>query len=213
MLALFDSLGRIDPFTWRAVNIAAQSGLLRVVSGDVGAVTMVLRAGLARSESARSSEVADYDAFFRAHHGHVVRVCHALLGDRARAEEVTQEAFIRLYTRWRRVSAYDRPEAWVRRVAVRLAVRVLRRDRLRPSLERRSVLPQATSAAPEGDLLALVARLPRNQRLAVVLHYIEDMPVNDVAAVLGCAESTARVHLHRGRKRLAELIAVEVPGE
>jgi RNA polymerase sigma-70 factor (ECF subfamily) len=98
----------------------------------------------------------------------------------------------------------------VRRVAIRMAVRVLRRDRLRPSLERKSLMPASTSLAAEGGLLSHVAQLPRNQRLAVVLHYVDDLPVSEVAAVLGCAEATARVHLHRGRRRLAELIAGEV---
>jgi RNA polymerase sigma-70 factor (ECF subfamily) len=55
-----------------------------------------------------------------------------------------------------------------------------------------------------------VGRLPRNQRLAIMLHYVDDLAVTDVASAMGCAEATVRVHLHRGRRRLAELMSWEV---
>lgn len=152
----------------------------------------------------------DYDDFFRLHYPRVVRVVHGVLGDRARAEEVAQEAFVRLYLRWSRVSSYDRPDAWVRRVAVRLAARVARRDRLRTTLERRAQAERrpATDGSPHD--LAVIGRLPRNQRIAILLHYVDDLPVADVAAAMGCAEATVRVHLHRGRRRLAQLMSWEV---
>ena len=56
------------------------------------------------------------------------------------------------------------------------------------------------------DVAGAVRRLPTSQRAAIVLHYYEDRPVAEIASILGCAEATARVHLHRGRKRLAELL-------
>ena len=155
---------------------------------------------------------ADYDAFFRAEYPRVVRFAQGVLGDRARAEEVAQEALARLFVRWERVSRYDRPDAWVRRVALRLAVNVARRDRMRALLERRvEALPKTspTVAVEQTDYSAVLARLPRAQRVAVVLHYLEDRPVADVAAVLGCAEATARVHLFRARQRLGQLLNSE----
>jgi RNA polymerase sigma factor (sigma-70 family) len=162
-------------------------------------------------EGARVADAGvDYDDFFRLHYPRVVRVVHSVLGDRARAEEVAQEAFVRLYQRWSRVASYDRPDAWVRRVAVRLAVRVARRDRLRTTLERRAETGTRTADVDTRGGLDLVGRLPRNQRLAIVLHYVDDLAVADVAAAMGCAEATVRVHLHRGRRRLAELMSWEV---
>jgi RNA polymerase sigma-70 factor (ECF subfamily) len=157
----------------------------------------------------------DFDDFFRLHYARIVRVVHGVTGDRARAEEVAQEAFVRVFQRWSRVSSYDRPDAWVRRVAVRLAVREARRDRLRTTLERRA--PAARTPAVGGPLAEEppaafdhVRVLPRNQRVAIVLHYLDDLPVADVAAAMGCSEPTVRVHLHRGRRRLAELMSPEV---
>lgn len=154
---------------------------------------------------------ADYDGFFRDEYARVVRVCHGVLGDRARAEEAAQEAFLRLYERWTRISAYDQPDAWVRRVAIRAAVRTDRRDRARRLLERRSVADQhsyADVAAP--DVVSALRSLPTNQRVALALHYLDDMAVADVARVMGCAEATVRVHLHRGRVRLASLLEEQV---
>ena len=54
--------------------------------------------------------------------------------------------------------------------------------------------------------------MPTAQRAAIVLHYYEDRPVAEIASILGCAEATARVHLHRGRKRLAELLGEDDDG-
>lgn len=157
-------------------------------------------------------DVTGYDEFFRSEYPRVLRLCHGLLGDRARAEEVAQDAFMRLYLHWSRVRRYDRPEAWIRRVAVRQAVQVQRRDRQRTTLERKWLREQAVAASDSApDVLRLLTRLPRNQQLAVLLRYVDDLPVADIAAVIGCAEATARVHLHRGRQRLAELLSWE-PG-
>jgi len=155
---------------------------------------------------------ADYDGFFRDEYARVLRVCQGVLGDRARAEEAAQDEFLRLFEKWDRVAAYDRPDAWVRRVAVRAAVRIDRRDRARRLLERRAVAerPSYDAGVPREDVIALLRRLPRKQRVAVALHYVDDLAVADVARVLGCAEATARVHLHRARRRLAVLLEEQV---
>ena len=84
-------------------------------------------------------------------------------------------------------------------------VRGLRRDALW-SRVRGLFLPRPASTAADADVLEAVGRLPRAQRVAIVLHYYEDRPVVEIAALLGCGEATARVHLHRGRRRLAELL-------
>ena len=89
----------------------------------------------------------------------VLRTVFLILGDRGRAEEVTQEAFIQLLTHWRKVSRYERPEAWVRRVAIRLAVRTVRRERLRTVLEREA--PRREDGASfDVDLADALRNLP-----------------------------------------------------
>ena len=147
----------------------------------------------------------DYTAFFLREYAPVVRTVSLMLGDEARAEEIAQDAFVQLHLGWAKVSGYERPGAWVRRVAIRLAMRVIRRDRLW-TIVRRGLLPSDSPKSSRHDLGGAISRLPSSQRAAIILHYYEDRPVAEIAAILGCAEPTARVHLHRARKRLAELL-------
>jgi RNA polymerase sigma factor (sigma-70 family) len=152
--------------------------------------------------------------FFRAEYASVVRTVTVMLQDREQARDVAQEAFIQLMGHWGTVSAYDRPEAWVRRVAIRLAMRGRHRDVMRRARERLSGPPQALDGAagvPVAlDLVSAIRRLPPAQRAAVALFYYEDQPVSEIAAIMDCTPSTVRVHLHHARERLGRLLG-EVP--
>lgn len=158
-----------------------------------------------RSFALVTDESIDYTSFFRREFGPVLRTVELMLRDHGRAEELTQDAFVQLLRHWQQVSRYERPDAWVRRVAIRLAVRSLRRDRLW-ELVRGSLLPTRPDPPSRLDVDGAIRRLPGSQRAAIVLHYYEDRPTAEVAAILGCSESTARVHLHHARRRLAQLL-------
>jgi RNA polymerase sigma-70 factor (ECF subfamily) len=142
----------------------------------------------------------EYAALFRREFPTVVRTVFLVVRDAGRAEELSQEAFIQLFRHWSKVSEYDRPEAWVRRVAIRLAVRSARRERLRSLLERQAT-PSVTHESGV-DLTEALGRLPISQRAAIVLHYYEDRPIAEVAEMLGCSANTVKSHLHRGRNNL-----------
>ena len=149
-----------------------------------------------------------FDELFHREHAGILRSVHLVVGDLEVARELTQEAFTRLYVQWPRISGYDRPGAWVRRVALRLAIRAQRRHRRlgailrRPTVER----PPHQSEMLDVDIVSALGHLPPQQRAAVVLTYLEDLPAAEVADALGCSESTVRVHLHRARLRLADLL-------
>lgn len=151
----------------------------------------------------RTSSRDAFSGFFRAEYQAVVRTVELMLGDHEAALDVAQEAFARLYRHWWRVSRYEAPAAWVRRVAVNLAISHLRRRRLQQRVL--ATLAPETAAQPETDdaVLAAVRALPPAQRAAVVLYYFEDQPTSEVATLIGCSEATARVHLHRARAKLA----------
>ncbi len=137
----------------------------------------------------------------------LVRTAFLVCGDMGVAEEVTQEAFARAMARWRRISSYDRPGAWLRLVAVRLAVRARRRQG-RERLDGR--LPESGALdppPPDPELYEALRRLSAPQRRCVVLHHLDDMSVADVADALSMREGTVRSHLHRGRAALAEQLA------
>jgi RNA polymerase sigma factor (sigma-70 family) len=151
----------------------------------------------------------DYDWFFRDTYPAVVLAARMILQDRQGAEDVAQEAFVRLARHWAKVSKYDRPEAWVRRVAIRIAVKEVRKRRMLGAL-----VPEGESRHVDEpydiDLMNAIRQLPAMQRAAVVLFYLEDRPLLEIAHILDCSESTAGVHLHRGRRRLAHLLG-DVP--
>lgn len=147
----------------------------------------------------------EYSAFFRQEFAPVLRVVELMLRDRARAEEIAQDAFVQLYLNWAKVSGYEQPDAWVRRIAIRLAMRSIRRDRLWAAIRHRLVREDSQYDEPL-ELGGAIKRLSGGQRAAIVLHYYEDRPVREIASMLGCSEPTVRVHLHRGRQRLAALL-------
>jgi RNA polymerase sigma factor (sigma-70 family) len=156
----------------------------------------------------------DFREMFADHYARVVRTVFWVLQDWDRSEEVTQDAFVQLLRHWGRVADHDQPDAWVRRVAIRLAVQVAKRERRLTTAMLRS-RPATEASPPLGDpisaeVLAAVRQLPPKQRAAVALRYFEDKPVDEVAQVLDCSASTARVHLHRARQRLAETLGEEV---
>jgi RNA polymerase sigma-70 factor (ECF subfamily) len=155
-----------------------------------------------------ATAAVEYSTFFRQEFARVTRTVVFIVHDRERAEDIAQDAFVQLLRNWDRISAYERPEAWVRRVAIRLAMRQVRRDRLW-AMVRRDVRPPTQLAPRDPDVLDAVRRLPGMQRAAVTLFYFDDRTIAEIADLLGCAEPTARVHLHRARKRLAELLGEE----
>jgi RNA polymerase sigma-70 factor (ECF subfamily) len=159
-----------------------------------------------------ASQVAtDYAAFFRAEFAAVTRTAYLVLHDRDAAEDVAQDAFTQLYLQWAKISGYDRPDAWVRRIAVRMAVRAASRQRFLGTLLGRLEAPR-TESGSDLDLAAAMRRLPPQQRAAVALHYYEDRPLTEVAQILNCSHATAKVHVFKARRRLAALLG-EPEGE
>ncbi|MDI1460199.1 SigE family RNA polymerase sigma factor [Catellatospora sp. KI3] len=128
--------------------------------------------------------------------------------DLAEAQDVVQEAMVRALAHWPRIRD-DQPEAWVRRTAWNLATSRWRRLRRGFELVTRGRIEE-TTAGPEPDRVAIVAALallPERQRQAVILHYLEDLPVSQVAEIIGVAEGTVKSWLHRARTTLAEQLS------
>jgi RNA polymerase sigma factor (sigma-70 family) len=155
-----------------------------------------------------TSSAPGFDDVFYVEFRSVARTVFLICHDHDRAEEITQDAFVELLRRWERVSNYERPGAWVRRVAIQLAIRSHQRDKLRWRAEHAVDFPaQPPSSDVDIDVVNAVGNLPARQRAAVVLFYFEDLPIGEIADLLGCSPATARVHLHRARVRLGSLLA------
>jgi RNA polymerase sigma factor (sigma-70 family) len=145
---------------------------------------------------------AGFEDVFRTEYPGIVRVLGPIVGSVADAESVAQDAFVKAFSRWRRVGGYDRPGAWIQRVAIRDAVRLARRHRP-ASAGLVAATDPSDDLAVRVDLREALTRWPGRQRACVVLYYLADRPVAEVAETLGCKEATVRVHLHRARAALA----------
>ena len=149
---------------------------------------------------------AGFTRLFMGEYPSLVRELTLIVGDRNVAEEVAADAFEEALKQWRVVSSYERPGAWVRKVALRIAGRAGWRARRRRGVERSAARAVATELGPDVDLHVALALLPMSQRTAVVLHHLAGWPAREIGEVLGCSEVTVRTHLHRGRVRLGELL-------
>ncbi len=148
----------------------------------------------------------DFADFYAANYGRTVALVTSLLGDRNEAEDVAQEAFARALNRWSRLRLYEQPEAWIRRVALRLAIDSRRRAvRMSRLVRLTAVRPAASQAGPDvagSELSEAILALPFSQREIVVLHYLVDLPVAQIAADLRLPLSTVKTRLASGRRKL-----------
>ncbi|MFG3118206.1 SigE family RNA polymerase sigma factor [Streptomyces sp. NPDC048197] len=152
-----------------------------------------------------------FDRFVAARWPALLHLAHLLTGgDRHRAEDLLQEALVKLWFAWPRV-AEQAPEAYVRRVLARAAARSARRRWWgeRP-VERLPELPETGDVAAAVEertrLEAALALLPVRQRAAVVLRYYQDLSEGQVAEALGCPVGTARSLTSRGVARLRQVL-------
>jgi RNA polymerase sigma factor (sigma-70 family) len=167
----------------------------------------------------RRDERVEFEQVFRSAYPSILRTAFLVLHDRGRAEEVTQEAFLRLYERWRKAIRYDHPVAWVRTVAVRDAIRRAERERRQTVMElvdNRGV----DDRVPDLDLLDAVAALrpraparPPGPPAAVALYYLEDRPIDEIAVLMEVSSSTVKQHLFQARNKLGVSLLEGVSGD
>jgi len=164
---------------------------------------------LAGSQSAFEQIVARYQR-------PVISLIARMTGDRAQAEDLAQEAFVKAF---RNLAAFDttrRLSSWLFRIAHNTAIDAMRRSNpAAVSIETPG--PQHEPAAPQGQdpverrelgraLEAALSQLRSDQRAAIVLRYENGLSFSEIGTVLGVPEVTARSHVHRARKELARLL-------
>lgn len=161
------------------------------------------------------SETASFDAFYRDSRQRTFNCVYALTGNAGESQDAVQEAFARAWQRWSTVSGYADPEGWVRTVARRIAVSRWRRAR-NALLAHGRAGPAPAVPGPNPDtvlLVAALAQLPESQRVALVLHHMVGVPIAEIAREAGVPVGTIKARLSRGRRALAELLAVDTPEE
>jgi RNA polymerase sigma-70 factor, ECF subfamily len=155
----------------------------------------------------------DFEEFYRAGYGRTVAMLAAITGSLAEAEDVAQEAYSRALARWSRLHGYDLPEAWVRKVALRLAIDSRRRlRRTMATAARLAAQRQPRGPEPADDLKytplgAALASLPLHERQVIVLHYVADLPVDAIAAECNLPVGTVKTRLGIARRHLEQQLA------
>lgn len=145
----------------------------------------------------------------------VFGLAYSMLRDRAAAEDLAQEVFVKL---WKALPRYDgraKLSTWIYAITRNAAVSALRARRRSVSLSDPAVLEEAeriaAEPAPADDpaLWRAVEALPDMQRQAVILYYQDERPVDEVAAMMGIPANTVKTHLHRARAGLAAALGAD----
>lgn len=136
-------------------------------------------------------------SLYEAEHARLVRLAHLLTGTHAVAEEVVQDAFVRLQGKWDQAR---NPAAYVRQIVVNEARGRMRRQ----AVERRHLPPPVPPVLPPevDEMWLLLKGLSPRRRVALVLRYYADLPVLDIAKLMGCRPATVKSLIHRGLETL-----------
>lgn len=156
----------------------------------------------------------DQDAFrllYREHVGRVYAVCLRLAGDRAEAEELTQDVFVRAWNKLATFRGESAFSTWLHRLAVNVVLMARRgrsrRERRVFATENPAALERPAGDHPAGlslDLERAIARLPEGAREVFLLYDVEGYRHAEIAALLGIAEGTSKAQLFRARRLLRE---------
>jgi RNA polymerase sigma-70 factor (ECF subfamily) len=138
----------------------------------------------------------------------VFRMAVMMMHDAGRAEEVTQDIFLKL---WQALPAYDgraAPSTWLYTIARNTCLSALRAESYRKASALGEVAEPAISSAGSLriELEQGLSRLPEIQREAITLFYLEERSIEDVAQILDIPEGTVKSHLHRARRALGEIM-------
>lgn len=174
-----------------------------------------LRAGVSRRE---------FERFVTDRTGPLLRTAYLMAGNLAEAEDLVQEAMLRVARIWPRVRVMDYPAAYARQILVNLALdgaaqRARRAGELAATDNADTREPADIRALrdlhkvdTQQELLGALATLPAHQRAAIVLRYWEDLPEAEVAEILGCSVGTVKSSASRGLARLRATIRDDASG-
>jgi RNA polymerase sigma-70 factor (sigma-E family) len=153
------------------------------------------------SADAAVDHATTFDDLFRRRYEPMVRVAYLLVGSRAEAEDVVQDAFARIELRWAKL---DNPEGYLHRCVVNRSHDMLRRRRLEHRF--RVLRRDETTDLHADELSDALAALPPKRRTAVVLKYYAGLREREIAEVMGVRPGTVKSMLHRALAQLREVI-------
>lgn len=169
--------------------------------------------------TARSIERADEDdlltALYTAHYRELVRLAAFLTSDRDNAEEIVQDAYVKVHGSWRGLREPDKAEAYLRTAVVNLSRSRLRRRQVvakhqpEPARDIASAETMALQTSRHDAVVHALRQLPRRQREAVTLRYFGDLTEAQTAAAMGCSAGAVKSHTSRAMAALRPLLEDE----
>ena len=162
---------------------------------------------------AKSGDHGAFAEIYRIHVGRVYGICLRIFGDRSQAEEVTQQVFVRLWTKLDSFRGESSFGSWLHRLALNVALNQLKASASMQfqsysldDLPIQSASQGGCSRETQMDLENAIAALPTGARVVFVLHEIEGLNHKDIADKLGLANGTCKAQLSRARKLLREAL-------
>ena len=163
---------------------------------------------------ALSGSQSAFEQIVRRYQRPVISLIARLIGDRAAAEDLAQETFVKAHRSLAAFDAKRRLSSWLFRIAHNTAIDTLRRRRGRAVSLDEAAESEGEPAAPDAAdpverkalgraLEAALGQLRPDFRAAVLLRYEEGLAFDEIGHILGIPETTARSHVHRARKELA----------
>jgi RNA polymerase sigma-70 factor, ECF subfamily len=153
-----------------------------------------------------------FEALLQRYQTKVFRLVFSIIGSRAQAEEVTQDVFLKI---WQALNSYDGRAAlstWIYTIARNTSISYLRSQTYRRTLPLDESPEPITESEPVTSRIEterLLAQLPEGQREVVVLFYLQERSIEDVAAMLDFPEGTVKNYLYRARKAMAAMMEVK----
>jgi RNA polymerase sigma-70 factor (ECF subfamily) len=153
----------------------------------------------------------DFDTFYAASYERVRRAMALTFRDPTLAEEIAQEAFFQTLRKWSKVSLLDHPEGWTMIVALNKG-RDIHRRRVRQEARQSLVVQRSTRYSGEDRVedrmmvVTLLEGVSERQREALLLRYITQLTVPEIAVVMGCAEGTVKATLHAALANASHLL-------
>jgi len=149
-----------------------------------------------------------FETLYRTHAPRLHALCRRLAGDPERAEDLTQEVFLRAWQRLDGFAGRSAFSSWLYRLAINAAIDKHRSHRRKAGREtgleewEEFVEPRKEHTGHRLDLEQAIDRLPPTARMVFVLHDVEGYRHEDIAGLIGLAAGTSRAHLHRARRLL-----------
>ncbi len=176
---------------------------------------------------ARNGDKTAFGRLVKKYQQKVLYLAYDMVGDYDEAKDIAQEAFIRAYTRLDQFEKRARFSTWLYRITVNLALDIYRKKKRYPLKPLETSLKEIESHSHENESVSAKSdraveidemqvrlndalnELTEHQKTATILKYFHQKSSKEIAAILGCSESTARIHIHRALGNLKKVLQKE----